>query len=697
MPINRGHLSLHHHHSVRAKLDMPDPDSVALKARSGVTSMRLALTQDMFNEISSLIKPIAEATARSIAIPDQHIKTHVPLIRSAEFEAATVTNIVVTKFDLGDQGVALEICEGYISAAAHGVQAVIGMDVGSVMSAPVRVDIAVALDVVGKLRFGLEGRHCTTDVYAATEIKTTLSSFDAKSGAPTHSFTADAVAALLDIVEHAMRPVLEEHTSEALSAALKRSLDSVLIRNWDVAGTVSSVAYKFQVDFLAAPVISVDDGVVYDVGVDAFYRTGEPYVLESVAREASKISTYGRCLQISEPSFDLHAKALCDYGNDARVRGRLFQRMAKKKKGGASQQPAQPAPQQDQPQQPVVTFRSGGSSHAAPAASQPHSGMHSHDGVSFHGAHGGGGGGGGPDPTQLSQQQLLMLMRAMQQQQIQQQHGHGTHSHDDPAPRSPPGQHSHDGINFHDAHGDSFGGEHDDPNDVPGTWDDRALPYTVDEGRDWKSKGFTIGIAGPVGSGKTTLVQLICEALREQHSMCVLVNEPYTTLDAQRLIAANALPRERIKGITTGMWGRIVINEDIEDNFRVLEAVSQRFSCSILVLEASGDNLAANFDRNLSDFSIFLLDAASGESSPLKGGKGITQSDLLVINKTDLAPLCKVDLQKMEENARKMRASSDETTGGDVLLAQTMNNVGVDEIIAKILAAYNKAGVAEAL
>ncbi|KAI9349233.1 urease accessory protein-like protein [Obelidium mucronatum] len=297
---------------------------------------------------------------------------------------------------------------------------------------------------------------------------------------------------------------------------------------------------------------------------------------------------------------------------------------------------------------------------------------------------------------------MQMLMRMMQQQQLaqqQQQHQghHGQHSHDgvnfhgshdEPSP--PPGQHSHDGINFHgshDAEGHGHGGGgHEEPKDEAGKFGDRVLPYTSEEGRDWKSKGFSIGIAGPCGSGKTTLVEKLCKAFKKKYSMCVIVNDLYTTIDAQQLIDGGHLDKDRVKGLTTGIWSRVAIDEDVEDNFTVGEAVSQKFGCQIVVFEAAGDNLGANFDRNLSDFTIFVLDTAGGEKMPLKGGKGVTQADLLVINKTDLAEPCGVDLKVLEANAKQVRGE------GPVVMASLKRDQGVEAIMEAVRKQYAQSG-----
>ncbi|KAI8608747.1 CobW/HypB/UreG, nucleotide-binding domain-containing protein [Chytriomyces sp. MP71] len=297
--------------------------------------------------------------------------------------------------------------------------------------------------------------------------------------------------------------------------------------------------------------------------------------------------------------------------------------------------------------------------------------------------------------AQKQEMQMQMLMRMLQQQQLSHGGHHGghhggQHSHDgvnfhDANHGAPdPGMHSHDGVNFHGSHGSE--GHHEEPKDEPGIFAERVLPYTATEGREWGSKAFTIGIAGPVGSGKTTLLKKLCSRFSKDHSMAVIINDLYTTLDGEGVIASGVLPSDRVKALTTGIWSRVAIDEDIEDNFTVAEAVSKKFDAEFMVIEAAGDNLGANFDRNLSDFTIFVLDTAAGEQAPLKGGKGVTQADLLVLNKTDLAPLCGVKLDVLEANARKMRGE------GPVMLAQVGKDVGVDAIVNAVLAQFEKSG-----
>ncbi|KAJ3076119.1 hypothetical protein HDU98_005538 [Podochytrium sp. JEL0797] len=312
-------------------------------------------------------------------------------------------------------------------------------------------------------------------------------------------------------------------------------------------------------------------------------------------------------------------------------------------------------------------------SHSAPVARNP--GMHSHDGVNFHGAHD-----AAPEPQQYSPQQLQQLqqlMNMMRQQQLQaDEGGHGSHSHGG------------EPCQGHGGHGDHGGNTHqeEDTSDVAGTFATRVLPYTSLEGRDFATKAFCIGIAGPCGSGKTTLVKALCAAFKNDHKMCVIVNDMFTTLDAEELIEEAVLDKELVKGLTTGIWSRVAIDEDVEDNFKVSEALSQKFACEILLLEASGDNLGANFDRNLSDFTIFLLDTAAGEKMPLKGGKGVTQCDLLVLNKTDLAPHCDVNLSVLEANARQMRGD------GPVVLAALKKGDGVQAIVEAVRKQFEESG-----
>jgi urease accessory protein len=165
-----------------------------------------------------------------------------------------------------------------------------------------------------------------------------------------------------------------------------------------------------------------------------------------------------------------------------------------------------------------------------------------------------------------------------------------------------------------------------------------------------------VGVAGPVGSGKTALVEALCKTLRQQLNLAVVTNDIYTQEDAQFLVRAQALERDRIVGVETGGCPHTAIREDASMNLAAIEELEQRFfDLDLVFVESGGDNLAATFSPELVDLTIYVIDVAGGDKIPRKGGPGITKSDLLVINKIDLAPYVGADLQVMERDARKMR------------------------------------------
>lgn len=167
---------------------------------------------------------------------------------------------------------------------------------------------------------------------------------------------------------------------------------------------------------------------------------------------------------------------------------------------------------------------------------------------------------------------------------------------------------------------------------------------------------FRIGVAGPVGSGKTALVDALCKALRDRYKLAVVTNDIYTQEDAQFLVRSQALTSDRILGVETGGCPHTAIREDASMNLAAIEQLEQRFSdLDLVFLESGGDNLAATFSPELVDLTIYVIDVAAGDKIPRKGGPGITKSDLLVINKTDLAPYVGADLSIMERDAKKMR------------------------------------------
>jgi len=165
-----------------------------------------------------------------------------------------------------------------------------------------------------------------------------------------------------------------------------------------------------------------------------------------------------------------------------------------------------------------------------------------------------------------------------------------------------------------------------------------------------------VGVGGPVGSGKTALVERLCKALRETRDVAAITNDIYTREDAEFLTRAGALSPDRIMGVETGGCPHTAIREDASINLAAVEEMVARFpGLEILFIESGGDNLAATFSPELADLTIYVIDVSAGDKIPRKGGPGITRSDLLVINKTDLAPLVGADLSVMDRDARRMR------------------------------------------
>lgn len=167
---------------------------------------------------------------------------------------------------------------------------------------------------------------------------------------------------------------------------------------------------------------------------------------------------------------------------------------------------------------------------------------------------------------------------------------------------------------------------------------------------------FRVGIAGPVGSGKTALLDALCKSLRQQYQIAVVTNDIYTQEDAQFLVRSQALESDRILGVETGGCPHTAIREDASINLVAIEELEHRFTdLDLVFVESGGDNLAATFSPELVDLTIYVIDVAAGDKIPRKGGPGITKSDLLVINKIDLASFVGADLGVMERDAKKMR------------------------------------------
>lgn len=165
-----------------------------------------------------------------------------------------------------------------------------------------------------------------------------------------------------------------------------------------------------------------------------------------------------------------------------------------------------------------------------------------------------------------------------------------------------------------------------------------------------------VGVAGPVGSGKTALVDSLCKLLRDRYDMAVVTNDIYTREDAEFLMRSGALSSDRIMGVETGGCPHTAIREDASINLDAIDRLSAKFpTLDLLIVESGGDNLAATFSPDLVDITLYVIDVAAGDKIPRKGGPGITKSDLLIINKTDLAPMVGASLEVMDRDARKQR------------------------------------------
>ncbi len=195
------------------------------------------------------------------------------------------------------------------------------------------------------------------------------------------------------------------------------------------------------------------------------------------------------------------------------------------------------------------------------------------------------------------------------------------------------------------------------------------------------STPFRVGIGGPVGTGKTALMDALCKRLRERYDIAAITNDIYTEEDAQFLTRSGALAPERIRGVETGGCPHTAIREDASMNLAAIGDMVARFpDLDIVLIESGGDNLAATFSPELADITIYVIDVSAGDKIPRKGGPGITRSDLLVINKTDLAPLVGASLEVMARDSRRMRKSR------PFLFSNLKAQEGVDEIVDFVLA-----------
>lgn len=233
----------------------------------------------------------------------------------------------------------------------------------------------------------------------------------------------------------------------------------------------------------------------------------------------------------------------------------------------------------------------------------------------------------------------------------------------------------------HQGSGDGDHGHTHDVMEHPGHYHARQMPLE----RDYTRRAFTVGVGGPVGSGKTALMLQLCRRLRERMGVAAVTNDIFTKEDGEFLVRHEALSADRIRAVETGGCPHAAIREDVSANLVALEELHEAFKPDIMLLESGGDNLAAHFSRELADYTIYVIDVSGGDKIPRKGGPGITQADLLVINKTDLAVAVGADLGVMANDSRRMRGN------GPFIFAQVKHGVGLDDIIAHVIHAWQHA------
>ncbi|CAN7583840.1 urease accessory protein UreG [Paenibacillus sp. LjRoot56] len=201
-----------------------------------------------------------------------------------------------------------------------------------------------------------------------------------------------------------------------------------------------------------------------------------------------------------------------------------------------------------------------------------------------------------------------------------------------------------------------------------------------------RNRPMRIGIGGPVGSGKTALVERLARKLNDRYSIAVITNDIYTKEDARILISSEALPEERIIGVETGGCPHTAIREDASMNFEAIEELEKRFeNLDIIFIESGGDNLAAAFSPELVDRFIYIIDVAQGEKIPRKGGPGIMRSDMLIINKIDLAPYVGASLEVMDSDTKKMRGER------PYIFSNLMGGTGLDDIVSWVETEFSHA------